>query len=1135
MLLDRTSMSPLNNSSKERPTIGFLITDLSLPYASQLWRGMLGEAKRQNANLLTVTNRGQRAAGRFDPNRGTLYQLVGPENVDGLVVFAEALKSSPRSRQQLQEFLATYDPLPIVCIGCVDGFPSLSVDNARGVHQMVDHLIEAHGYRKLAFLRGPEGDIEAEARLAAYQEALSQHEIPFRAELITPPRSWSLEDGIAATRDLLDRREAMFEAIVAANDQLATGAIRALRQRDIQVPYETAVVGFDDTGSARFVIPPLTTIRQPTEKLGAEAMACALRLIAGERPGDHNFLLPELVVRQSCGCLSRGVATAHVSVREQGEPCTDGKSDVGTLISDDVMSELSSSPEDIPMPLGLLEELIDTFGEAISSETFQSFLRKLSVALQKTVRRGDDIGPWQELLSTLRRTALYRLSDNDRTRAVENALHQARVMLAESAQQAQRGHQFRREFYARELNQIGRKLSDSFDKVKLMDVLVERLPRISIPSCYIASYDDDEHPPEWLRLELAYTNETRLTARGRRFPARHLCPPKYLPSERQFAMVIEPLRFIEGPIGFLMFEVGPEQGSVYSTLADQFTSALKGVILLRDHREAANTLRKERDFAKNLVKTAPMIVLVLDNDGRILRLNPYLEALSGYTLEKVEGEDWIETLIDPDERQRARDLFSEGLDGSGEEGRVIRLKTQEGITRDVEWFCTPLPNYQGSSPTLMIGQDVTEWLATEASLKRREDKLGVVYEIGREIGAVLSAASLLQRASRLIQERFDYHQVTIFTLDEEKEQLVIRASAGATTERSSDDRSVELGEGLVGWVGYERDTALVNEVDEDPRTGDLDGDQMTAKSELCVPIERGERLLGVLDVQSPHPNAFDDSDVLIIETLVGQIAVALENARLYRSLQRELSERRHAEELLAERAEELMRRNAELQRLTYIGSHHLREPVRQIVSYSQLLQERYAHELDDDADEFIHYIVGGAKRMQSLIQDLLAYLRVRAKGASVRRLEADLALDGALASLQDKIEALGASIDRDDLPEIVADPDQMEQLFQNLIDNALKFHADRPIEIHVRVEPRDREWLFSISDNGIGVEERYFDRVFGIFQQLHPPDVYSGTGIGLAICREIVEHHRGQIWIESTPGKGSTFFFTIPRHSESDI
>jgi PAS domain S-box-containing protein len=251
-------------------------------------------------------------------------------------------------------------------------------------------------------------------------------------------------------------------------------------------------------------------------------------------------------------------------------------------------------------------------------------------------------------------------------------------------------------------------------------------------------------------------------------------------------------------------------------------------------------------------------------------------------------------------------------------------------------------------------------------------------------------------------------------------------------------------------------------------------------------------------------------------------------ARRIIAIARDVSESRHAYEALARTNEALRRSNEELEQFATLASHDLQEPLRQITNYTELLAKRYAGQLDARAEKCMHYIVNGAIRMQCLIHDLLAYVRVT-RSVTREAVNVTEVLQQALATLAAVIAETGAAVTAEPLPAVWANPSQIRQVFQHLLGNALKFHGSAPLRVHVSVEAQPQHWVFGIHDNGIGLEPQYAERIFGVFERLHPSAAYPGTGIGLAICQKIVERHGGRIWVDSQPGQGATFYFTLLR------
>lgn len=264
-------------------------------------------------------------------------------------------------------------------------------------------------------------------------------------------------------------------------------------------------------------------------------------------------------------------------------------------------------------------------------------------------------------------------------------------------------------------------------------------------------------------------------------------------------------------------------------------------------------------------------------------------------------------------------------------------------------------------------------------------------------------------------------------------------------------------------------------------------------------------------------------DLAVSEFQLGQ-------RRFFTGIVRDISDRKRAQSELLKTTQELARSNLDLEQFAYVASHDLQEPLRAVAGCVQILRKRYHGQLEGRADELIDHAVDGVNRMQTLIDDLLSYSRVSTRGKAFTPCDCNQVLDLVLANLEVAVKESRAVVTREYLPVVKVDAAQLTHLLQNLLSNAIKFHGSQPPRIHVAARRGPGQWVISVQDNGIGMEAEYFDRIFIIFQRLHTRNEYPGTGIGLAVCKKIVERHGGRMWVESQPGQGSTFFFTLPDH-----
>jgi PAS domain S-box-containing protein len=413
-----------------------------------------------------------------------------------------------------------------------------------------------------------------------------------------------------------------------------------------------------------------------------------------------------------------------------------------------------------------------------------------------------------------------------------------------------------------------------------------------------------------------------------------------------------------------------------------------------------------------------------------------------------------------------------------------------------------------------------EVLRMTAASGRHEEQGMRVRQDGSRFLASLTFTALRDAAGNLRGFSEFSHDLSESKESGAKYRGLLEAAPDAMVVVNSEGEIVLLNLQAEKQFGYHRDELLGQKVKNIIPEGfaeRLIADGLrSAEDALAQQIGTGIELIGLRKDGSEFP----------IEIMLSPLESA--EGILVTAAIRDITARKMAEAHLLRKMEELNRSNEELGHFASIASHDLQEPLRMVASYTQLLSKRYKGKLDSDADEFIAFAVDGASRMQQLIQDLLAYSRVETKGRDLLDASSEKALQQALVNLRSAIAESGALVTHDPLPTVLADETQLIQLFQNLIGNAIKYQNPGVPQIHISAARNDeKKWLFSVRDNGLGIDPQYFERIFGMFQRLHKRDEFAGTGIGLAICRKIVERHGGSISVESQPGQGSTFRFAL--------
>ena len=491
--------------------------------------------------------------------------------------------------------------------------------------------------------------------------------------------------------------------------------------------------------------------------------------------------------------------------------------------------------------------------------------------------------------------------------------------------------------------------------------------------------------------------------------------------------------------------------------------------ILRDigERERAEASRR---WLAAIVESTDSAILSKDLNGVITTWNKGAETLYGYSEAEAVGQN-IDLIIPPELREEERDFLRRVA-----QGKVVRRQETVRMRKDgsrIYMSVSLSPVRDGTEAIIgasTVAHDITESKHAKAALEESEKKLRLFIEHAP------AALAMFDREMRYLE-----------------------ASARWKTERGLNGRDIrgELHYEVFPWAKRwkeEHQRALGGEAvkAEDDRLESIDGTVRWIRWEMRPWHAKGE---------------------------IGGIVIFTED----------ITARKQAEEKAQEYTRELKRSNEELEHFAYVASHDLQEPLRMVASYTELLAERYRGKLDANADKYIGYAVDGARRMQRLIQDLLAYARVSSQARPLQPTDASAVADAVIATMKGAIEKSQGEVICTRLPAVMADDVQLGQVLQNLIGNALKFRSEKPPHVEIKAEADGEFWRFEVRDNGIGMEKEHSGRIFQMFQRLHTRAEYEGTGIGLAISKRIVERHGGKIWFDSVPGEGTTFYFTLPR------
>jgi DNA-binding LacI/PurR family transcriptional regulator len=557
---------PMTRDQARAPRLGLLVDLFEYTYQSTLVHAVMDTARRHGAGVRAFVGGGLRSPERFGAERNFLYDLVGPASIDGLIVLSSTL-ANYADHSALIDFAGRFRPLPMASIGMLlEGVPSVAVDNAHALREGIRHLVRVHGHRRIAFVRGPAGNQDAEERYRVYREVLAEHEIPFDAALIAPG-DFTLPAGTAAVRTLIDERRASFQALVAANDYMALGAVEALRARGVRVPADAAVMGFDDLDEARFAHTPLTSVRQPLREQAELAAEMVLAQLRGDGVPARTLLPAQLVVRRSCGCRQAVMKEHDHSI---AAPVTDW-----TLALEHAAAWIFLSLKRVGRP-GDAERCAAVLAAALDAEAGGQhgvfgarFEEILAGATSRT-----ELETWHEIVKGMRdllRPALA--SDAARALRAEDAWHEAHVLVAQATERALARRSLAVTRWARTVSEVSDALAAAPDVPALMAALVEQLPRLQIPSAQVALFEA-RRPESGARLVLSVRGGVVAPPSDALYPAARLLPEGTLPLDQRQDLIVLPLFARDEPLGIAVLELGPREPTIYEMLRDRLSSTL---------------------------------------------------------------------------------------------------------------------------------------------------------------------------------------------------------------------------------------------------------------------------------------------------------------------------------------------------------------------------------------------------------------------------------------------------------------------------------------------------------------------------------------------------------------------------------
>ena len=872
-------------------------------YQSELWSGIADTIREQNASLICFAGGALESApvDKYERMRNIIYKLANSDIIDGLIVSSTI--GTFVEQKKLLELCDSYQPLKIVSTGVsLPNIPSVLVDDAAGIRDIITHLVQEHKYSRIGFIRGPENNPEAKIRYQAYRNILTEYGLPFDDRQVVQGDFFS-KSGYDAINILLDKNKVDIDVIVAANDNMAIGAFEALQKRGIHVPIDLAIVGFDDTEDAVAIEPSLTTVRHPVYKQGQCAAEKILALLNGEQVTDKEILPTKLIIRQSCGCGDKTqIQYESNQTRDENKTFNTYINIKNRCIETEIVAAIVASIHIVDQ--GDLNDLmIALFNELRDVESGQ-FISKLEKILNGNARKNVDVYVWHKAIRIIYQKLRPYICDDKTLCRTESLFLQAYEKIGNIFQQSYINQKLHSDQRMETLNKINQELATISKTDDVENILAKRLPELGISRCYISFYKDPKDPMGYSRLIFTFDSETEnhLQSSYKVFRTKQMLPNDILSKDKSYSFVVEPLYIQDNHLGYAIFERGPKEGIIYESLRGQLSSAFWALHL--------------HEFDKERIRHLEIINDVTMNMTTQLYTENILETIAAQIAEKLQCSHC--SIFMPKIIQNIKYMVAEvvkSVEGENIKGRKFKIGEglvcwiyQKGYSKIYSNALTEphfiparrsvaTPRSMVAVPIKSKGETIGVICADKDGVGMfKESDLKLVESLSLQASIAIEHRKSLGRLESISNQIIDFQNSDLILKNIVREAIkitntttgviyllnkdctnVIRSFYPRETDFVHPEPRLNKPDGLTRQVFITGKVIKIPDVKKDKRVNEK---CYRFHSLVAVPLKFIDRVIGVLFLNDDNPHIFTDVEISLLTTLAGQAAVVLEGARL---------------------------------------------------------------------------------------------------------------------------------------------------------------------------------------------------------------------------------------------------------------